>query len=123
MTSSKDYLERTQCPQPVYMNRAGRHQGCPRQGLRRTKAGCSHSGTQRGWYLFWGTEIVRGPPGRERDWVGPEVVEDFAETWKAGHYRIRDSLCGKCVGGQRASSLLNAFKAFLMLTFVYVLNE
>lgn len=35
--------------------------------------------------------MVRGPPGRERDWVSPEVVEDFAETQKAGHYRIRDS--------------------------------
>lgn len=85
MTGSKDYLERTQCPQPVCMNRARRHQGCPRQGLRRTKAECSHTATQRGWYLFWGDEMVRGPPGRERDWVGPEVVEDFAETQKAGH--------------------------------------
>lgn len=35
--------------------------------------------------------MVRGPPGRERDWVGPEVVADFAESQKAGDFRIKDN--------------------------------
>lgn len=65
--------------------------------------------------MFLGTETVR-----KRDWVGPEVVADIAETQKAKYSRIRDSSLEKVCG--RASSFPNAIEAFLMRTFVSVLN-
>ena len=50
--------------------------------------------------MLLGAAAVRGPPGRERDWVSLEAVKDLAETQKAGFQNQGQFFCRKTVGRQ-----------------------